>query len=675
METWKYYLTALLAACGLGLLTSCEHDVFNGEKADEKDTPNLFDYLTKKDVTIILDYATNYAVPFEIYYSNPYSLDEHKNYVKGADMKPFISGKTNANGKFSFTFSDMPAAATEIFVYSPDLTVPQLLHGSVNGQTVNLTAEASKVTDISKISTRSTRALDTYYEKWKTYTCTYNYPLGNWDEQGTPSYLNQGDNINQFKVQLTDKFHRTIEGTLRSEDINYSEYLTHEYITISEAANVYINFVSHNGSERNNALAYYTLAPGEKEPDFLTPPTNFAIAFPNLRSTGLKSGDVIQLKYYDKEKDEWSTTFPVNSRIGLVLLVDAFENGQLKENTNLMYSDKKYNSYNILNWNNMDGSLLADRPQMLAFTADGNVVLSFEDMPWHGNRKPGQPAYADFSDDIFTITSNPISALPDDVKPGVDPEEPQPEEKPFTVSTTGILAFEDKWPEQGDYDINDVVFAYQRTFNMKSFEDLRILSIDETYIFKNDGASYTNGFGYVIGGGVKRDDVEVTVTSDIQCSGQGIDADLEDATVMIVDNAKNIPVGTTFHVKTTFKTKTYEYYTFAFSPYNPFIVVTQYSNGDYLANNRVEVHLPRNYRPTQKADPTKFGTGSDLSTDKYYYVASNEYPFALEIVGGYGEPDIPNFMIPAESKRIEETYPKFIDWVSNPKENADWWKK
>lgn len=675
MGTWKYYLTTLLAACGLGLLTSCEHDVFNGENADEKDTPNLFDYLTKKDVTINLDYATNYAVPFEIYYSNPYSLDEYKNYVKDADMKPFISGRTNANGKFSFTFSDMPTTETEIYVYSPDITVPELLHGSVNQNTVTLTAEASKVTDISKATSRATRASNNYYEKWKAYQCTYNSPLGEWNEQGTPSYLNQGDNIDQFKVQLTDKFHRIVKSTLRADDPVYGKYLTHQYITISEAANVYINFVAHNNSERNNALAYYTLAPGEKEPDRQTPPTNFAIAFPNLRSAGLKSGNVIQLKYYDKEKKEWSTTFPADSRIGLVLLVDAFENGKLKEKTNVMYSDKQYNSYNIKRWGDMDGNQSADRPQMLAFTADGNLVLSFEDMPWHGNRKQGQPAYADFSDDIFTIVSNPITALPDDVNPGVDPEKPEPEEEPLTLSTTGILAFEDYWPAQGDYDINDVVFAYQRTFKMKSIEDFRILSIDETYIFKNDGASYTNGFGYVIGGGVKRDDVEVTVTSDVQCSGQGIDKDLEDATVMLVDNAKKIPAGTVFHVKTTFKTPTYEYFTFGVNPYNPFIVVTKYSNGDYLANDRVEVHLPKNFRPTPKADPTKFGTGSDHSNGTTYYITTGKYPYALEIVGGYGTSDIPNFQIPAEGKRIEETYPKFIDWVSKPGDNADWWKK
>lgn len=652
---------------------SCmEKDVYKGDGDDDESVPNLFDFSTKSEVKITLDYATDYAVSFEMYYSNPLSLDGAKSYVKNIELTPFIYGKTDGKGKLSITFPDMPNTEKDIYVYSPNLTVPTLLHATVNGGEVVLTT-ASKVTNLSRIATRAASASGDFYNKWEPKNCTYVTPLGDWDTQGNANYLNQGENIDKYKLNITEKFKRTISGTLELDEPSYGKYLTHELMGISKRAYVYVNFVSHHNSERNNALAYYTLAPNEEVP--ATAPTRLAVAFPNLRAEGLNGGDVIQLKYYDSDKNEWVDEFPADSRIGFVLLVDAFEDGKLSERTNLMYSDRKYNSYYIEQYNSDKGSYKGSRPQMLAFTADGNLVLSFEDQPWNDNRKKGQPAFGSFNDDTFTITANPITALPD-VNPGTDPQEPEEEKGDFSTNSSGILAFEDNWPSQGDYDMNDVVFAYQRTLNMLMSDNFRVVSIDETYIFKNNGASYANGFGYVIGGGVKRDDVEVTVTSDMQSDGMGLDPDLEDATVMLTNNAKAIPVGTTFTVKTKFKPgKRYEFSDFGFNPYNPFIVVMKKSGENYLATNRTEVHLPKNFKPTPKADPSLFGTESDLSGkgNNFYYISSGNYPFALEIATA--SEDIPNFAIPTETKRIEVSYPKFIDWVKDPKNNADWWKQ
>lgn len=659
-----------IALIGLAVTSCMEKDVFKGPGESEEEVPNLFDFSTKSNVTINLDYGTNYDVSFEMYYSNPLRLDENKGYVKNADMKPFIAGKTNAKGKFKIDFADMPNTEKDIYVYSPNLTVPVLLHGTVNGNEVIMTAETSKAEALPYASTRGS-ATGSYYDSWTTRNCKYQTPLGAYDVTGLPSYLNQGDDIEQHKLELTEKFTRTIKGTLETDVPTYSMYLNHEYITISEAANVYINFVSHNNSERNNALAYYVLDENQTAPEFSTPPTNLTIAFPNLNAEGLKGGDVIQLQYYDKTKEEWTKAFPAGCRIGFVLLVDVFNNGNIENSSiNLMYSDRKYNSFNIIN-----GSQGGNRPQMFAFMADNKLVLSFEDQPWHEHRKKGEVAHGDFSDDIFTITANPIKALPDDVPAGTDPEEPEEEVANLNISSAGILAFEDNWPRKGDYDMNDVVFSYQRTLNIKiEGDNYRLLSVDEEYVFKNNGASFINGFGYEIGGNVKRTDVDVTVTSDKQYAGQGVDNDLEKATVMLTGNTKDLAVGTTFKVKTKFKSKEYTYTHIGLNPYNPFIVVLGYDGGDYLATDRTEVHLSKKYKPTPKADKALFHTANDLSIDDKYYVSSGDYPFALEISAAYNSLDIPNFKIPTEQKPIDETYPKFIDWVKNPKDNADWWK-
>lgn len=655
------------------LTVSClEKDVYQGtdDKGDSENTANLFDYSTKKNLTINLDYSKNYQIPFEIYYSNPLNANGSKN----KSMQYFISGLTDLNGKFTMKYDALPAGTKEIYVYSPTAFVTPLIKVQVEGDVVNI------VDGKSVASLKTTRAdaspNGAYYTGWKPRKCEYAKPLGDWNEDGYPSYLNKSENIkdiSKYQLKPTPKFERVITNTLNDENKSYGMYLTHQYIDISEKANVFINFVEHNAAGKKNSLAYYTLSPSESEPT--TAPTNLAIAFPNLAADGLRKGDLVQLKYFDKSANQWTVDFPKGARIGLVLLVDAFENANLKETVNLMYSSKRYNAYTITQSTDGDGSIGADRPQMLAFMADDNLVLSFEDMPWHEKRVPGQDAHADFSDDIFTITANPVEALPD-VEPGIDPE--VKEEPDMTVKATGILAFEDNWPSAGDYDLNDVVFAYQRTFNIKfAGGDMTLLSIDEVYTFRNDGATFKNGFGYEIGANIKREDVEVTVTSDKKCTGQGLDPDLEKATVMLIDNTKGLEVGTTFKVHTELKNHKYSYMDMSFTPYNPFVVSMGYGNGNFLNANRVEVHLPKNYAPTPKADESKFGTENDKSLvdgSNFYYIRSGDYPFALEIVGAFGTTDIPDFRIPEENKAIDVSYPKFNDWVKNPFANADWWK-
>lgn len=672
MPWLKLFSMALVSVFTVSCL---EKDIYQGPEDNgggTDDTVNLFDYSTKKSLTINIDYQKDCEIPFGVFYSNPLGV----NGAKDNSILPFITGKTKSNGKLTIQFDALPAGTKKIYLYSPTAFVTPLIEAQVEGEVVNF------IDGNSIVSLKTTRAntvfSNDYYTGWNSRICTYSYPLGEFNADGLPSYIDNVSeklDVKEYKLKETQKFKDVIENTLSDQNKSLGMYLTHQYLDISENANVFINFVEHNDKERNNSLAYYTISPSEAEPT--KAPTDLAIAFPNLAAKDLKKGDVVQLKYFDKSANKWVDDFPKGSRIGFVLLVDAFKDSKLKDKVNLMYSCKRFNSYNIKSSAEGDGFIGADRPQMLAFMADGNLVLSFEDMPWHERRNPGDEAHGDFKDDIFTITANPVKALPDDVEPGIDPSV---DEKPdMTVSTAGILAFEDNWPNAGDYDLNDVMFGYVRHYKIKfNGDNLKLLSIDEEYTFKNDGATFNNAFGYVIGAKVKRDDVEVTVKSKNEFTGRGLDPNLEYATVMLIDNTKGLAAGTTFNVETKFKQGTnYSYVELNFNPYNPFIVSMGYSKGDCLAENRIEVHLPKNFAPTPKADKSKFGTEDDKSLvngSTYYYIRSGNYPFALEIVAPYNSTEVPNFKVPVEDKAIDFTYPKFNDWVKNPSANADWWK-
>ena len=73
----------------------------------------------------------------------------------------------------------------------------------------------------------------------------------------------------------------------------------------------------------------------------------------------------------------------------------------------------------------------------------------------------------DFNDVLFAVSSSPI---PDAIRPGVviDPVD-------VTVASEsiyGTLAYEDLWPSQGDYDMNDFVVNYTYTFGKNEANEI-----------------------------------------------------------------------------------------------------------------------------------------------------------------------------------------------------------
>lgn len=73
------------------------------------------------------------------------------------------------------------------------------------------------------------------------------------------------------------------------------------------------------------------------------------------------------------------------------------------------------------------------------------MICSFEDYTTDQN----------FSDVIFTMKSNPVDAVVD--IPSVEEKPGAEESKKEVRLLKGIYAFEDLWPSQGDYDMNDVM--------------------------------------------------------------------------------------------------------------------------------------------------------------------------------------------------------------------------
>lgn len=613
-------------------------------KKDNLTKGDVFDFSTTQNIEIDIQYNVpkDFQVHFEAYTKNPVELDEIGDYVKISSVRPFLEGYTDKNGACKMTL-ELPGATEEIYVYSETIGVPALLYGKVENGKVVITDESEAV----KSKTLVTRA-SVYWKNWKKQKVEYTtLPNGNWSPNGRPH------NLLSPGLELDAEALGIINATIPKGEKLDPRFCTFNEIALSELSRVKLYYVSNN--HPRNAIAYYTFTGNQPSQEWIN--KNLTLIYPRLHRGALKPGDGVELKY--RENGEWKDQFPAGTKIGFVLLVDAWHAQEVTTQTNVMYSYKGYNSYDIIG-----SSIMADRPQMAVFKAGDRFVLSFEDYPW--TQAPGSPYQGDFSDNVFILEADPETALPP-VEDGKEPGEPDGVLRAFNQ---GMVAFEDLWPYKGDYDMNDIVLKYRSGIYLREYTN--VTAVRDTFVLMNNGAGNVLGFGYELStdaSNIKR----VKVISDYTCEGQGWDEGAEKATIMLFDNVHNVRVGTSFIVEIDFK-ESVLFPNFKTAPYNPFTVVcSKEENGnypDYMANNRREVHLVNN-APTYKMNELLFHTGDDLSNPKngVYYVSDAKYPFALNIPYEY-------WKVPAEKQNISDVYPKFDSWVSsNGTKDKDWWEK
>ncbi len=260
--------------------------------------------------------------------------------------------------------------------------------------------------------------------------------------------------------------------------------------------------------------------------------------------------------------------------------------------------------------------------------------------------------------------------------------------------TPYYLAFEDSWPEQGDYDMNDVVILQQSSllltdaFAVKQIEfhgELRAL-----------GASYHNGFAIqldnILPSNVNPNLVRFEINGILQTQSS-IEENTDYLVIKITEDLRS-------HIQLTESCKYYRtendcdnssLMTFSVTvpfispialndfpqaPYNPFIFAQDATyHGDlfFHPGRSLEIHL-KNKMPTSKADPNRFGIGDDATQaeSNYYYQTSAGLPWALAINPG----SIEEWKHPSERVDILHAYPNFKIFVeSNGNKETSWFSQ
>ncbi len=247
------------------------------------------------------------------------------------------------------------------------------------------------------------------------------------------------------------------------------------------------------------------------------------------------------------------------------------------------------------------------------------------------------------------------------------------------------LAFEDYWPEFGDFDFNDVVVRY-RTIQDKVEQNVVRYTLEG--FLDASGAAYHNGFA-VRFIGVDPNDVNVqTLRYDIAGEGQSespLEFNYTDAILYIFPDIRDLYTPTEncslFRTQSGCNSQSPISYKVTLPLSNPidsnaapsglldpFIFGSNgHGHGKHVTLNQErgwEVHM-KNQSPSLAFTQSLLSAEDDDSSGSEYFQSSNGLPWALEVPSNWNHP--------LEEMPINEAYPDFIGFAeSNGDSNSDW---
>ena len=640
-------LVCVIGVVSVAFSSCLQKDVYDpansGDKEEEVTLDNYFDFATTKNIQLNIDYGKECPrAYFEVYAENPLSyVAEGGQIIKKAGVSHIATGFTDIQGRYIKPAS-FPTAVSEVYIYSPDFGVPTLYKTKIVGSDVSAEITFENALDVTAVDS-STRSAQTR-SSLKFITNVIPNVLGTWNvNTGRPNYLDASKKINvdaTLKSYITTYFpegKNNVGTNLVSDDAD---------ILIKEDANVVVNYFGGDTGAQS-VFAYYCYSENASIDEIRQAAKHACVIFPNAHksSLGNYSGVAVNLKYINETgsfPEEEPERIPAGTKIGFLIWNDGWRG--VKANGNMFYSTKSLNSDKI--------------SHTAIFAAKNKVgervnVITMED--WKNGEN-------DYNDVAFVISSNPIAAIE-------VPDVPNPGDRQGTEKYSGVLGFEDNWPEQGDYDLNDVVMKYQSSVDYNI--DNKVLNIIDKFTLAWTGANYKNSFAYEVPFDLsKASKVTVNGSETSSYSGNVITlfkdakAELGVSNVNAEDMINQNIQEKTYTVSIQFNNPTLDK-SVVVAPYNPFIKVF---------NSATEVHLT-DHKPTTGAN-NRFPSGADISrgdVDGTYFICKDGFPFAIHVDARL-DASILNLDLKKENQRIDKTYPKFAEWAKTRDPQIKWWK-
>lgn len=638
MKQRKMKQIVFLSLMSMLLLGSCtDRDVYQGGGEETgKNTPlkpsEVFDFSMMQQVKVNVDYgfAGDYYITFDLYSQDPMK-EENDSWIKDESLSPVYSAPTDKKGRYSGTV-EIPSDITEVWLYTDYLGAISPVKLTISNGEINYN-QSAYIASLQTKTRGTTTGGHNYLDDWMLM------PGVDWDGYGMSNNMEAALSAPPAEILYSIRSTYSNISGRQIKDL-HPEWLnnnTTSEIKIIKDTELSLVFVASSASF-NNTVGYFTYKSGTVP----TPETvQKVLAFPNAspiskvsdgeRTGSLLCGHEVKLKYWNEDEQKFEDKFPAGVTVGWSLQANAFKSGDILKGIGIRYS------YSTMNY---------DNSQRVVALRDGGtdqiVAIGFEDN-----------VDFDYCDATFYLKIAEANAI----DPG-GPELP-PVDPPSNVTTTykGTLAYEDQWPAQKDYDMNDVVMTYQSTL-YRNVVSNKIYKIVDEFIPLHSGGTHICGFGYQL------HNLTPDRVRSIEVSGPDgwkIETAQSHPTVILFDNMKSV-LNQKFTVTIELADVDLSQVT---PPYNPFIFVNGRSR---------EVHLV-NYAPTDKADKSFFNTSDDMSNidEGIYYITRygeevDIMPFAINL-------PILDFSIPTEGVKIYDTYPDFIGWVkSKGTTNKNWYK-
>lgn len=611
------------------------------------------DFSTRRAVNLTVDYAApSVKTPFEVYTEYPYQVQPDGSVTK-REIEPVFAAYTDDNGRFSGEML-LPTVATTIYLCTPSLGLPRCVDVPVAGG-------AATYKRLDTVASKSTRAQVVVpggtAVPYTVDAAKLVYSLCSWSDYGKPvgsGYLTPDPTLVAFANSLQRSLWNgslTKPGGLNNSNKVVSEQYTNisiatqmvvdgQVLTVKDAG-IRLAFLNE-GAWYQNTLGYYYY-PTDKRPADASKVKKY-ILLPNASTPGSVPFDGytfsqssapvpacswVSLKYID-DNGQVFDRFPPGYTIGWFVISDGF---QYRSGTKYLDTGRQF-IYSNQSWNANGKSPCIT----LTDNTTGRVVVGFED--------GGDLSYEDL---LFEVEADPSAAIYDPNKPSITnsgvialPEQ--------DYSVSGTLAFEDNWPESGDYDLNDVVIEYKRVVTFDNQNQVKRLTDHFKPVQRPDGALFTNAFAY---------QVDASQVGSFDPLPEGAVYEPATNSFVVFANAKTaigkeVVITRSFSGGAMFNKSTLK-------AYNPYIIV-KYAPAN---KKRVEVHLPK-FKATSYADQTLIGTLNDV----YYADKSGRFPFAIDL-------PVTGFKLVTEHVRIGSTneYPLYGKWVGGGcgTTSADWY--
>lgn len=701
----KLAVKTCLCACVFFVGISCKNtDVYEAPSGDS-DKPvekvaNNFNFSTTRAVQLTVDYSafkTYGPVFFSVYKENPMVNENTGDEYIDESIEPVFEDYTDENGKYEATVV-LPSYAQQLYVVTGNFLVSEKV---IKTEVVNGVAKA--VASANKALTRSpyriqgegvsTNDLSTMYslsyivdasgkktdeqiyKEWYT-------PLGTWNSaSGRPDYLLDPATADPSLFFTDEEFaglYATACAALNSGTTCKESYRSYADLTLTQESEVSITVLGSSTCWLSS-LGYYYYTDDNKP---TTPmDLNVIMIFPNTQdgqwprgagannnyngNIGVHRGDVVQLMYYpnianDGDLSGATAKFPKGTKIGFLLKTNAW-GMQGNDYTIINFNDRN-RKYNV--WGSSTDGLSYCRPfgtpgqnpyqypnpnadsrtakfNYVAPNGDKHAIISFED------------ACNDLDYDDLVFALNPYSAFA---------ELPEVEDRKTT--TVGVYAFEDLWPNRGDYDMNDAVVEAKNEVHFdtkgKVTKQVFYLTTYQNYV------ELTSGLALRLNTKANPSSIVMKKIAPNQTEAAAANFTKEGNVYYLTDDIKG-EIGTTYIFELSYSSAQQSS---NLASVQPFIYRTE-------ADGKLwEVHIPFE-APTAKMNTAYFGTQDDASvpSEGKYFVREGSYPFAFYLAGVKAESFLNTILQRSnESKRIDSFYPGFIQWsASNGELNADWY--